>query len=95
MSSSISGAKLSIVYFPLTGNPAGHNHLLLAESVLQQFPETQLVIFILSNGIHPDPIKYKKIPAAHLRAEILRSTINDWTDPKKSIVAQIAAEYRF
>ncbi len=73
MSSPTSEAKLPTIYFPLTADPVGHNHLLLAESVLWQFPETQLVVFILSNGMHPDPLKYRKIPAATVRAEILRS----------------------
>ncbi len=57
MNSSTSKAKLPTVYFPLTADPAGHHHLLLAETVLRQFPETQLVVFILSNGMHPDPLK--------------------------------------
>ena len=92
MNSSTSKAKLPTVYFPLTADPAGHHHLLLAETVLQQFPETQLVVFILSNGMHPDPLKYRKIPAATLRAEILRSALNDWSDPAKSLAAKIAEE---
>jgi nicotinic acid mononucleotide adenylyltransferase len=92
MNSSTSKAKLPTVYFPLTADPAGHHHLLLAETVLRQFPETQLVVFILSNGMHPDPLKHRKIPAATLRAEILRSALNDWSDPAKSLAAKIAEE---
>jgi PncC family amidohydrolase len=92
MSSPTSEAKLPTIYFPLTADPVGHNHLLLAESVLWQFPETQLVVFILSNGMHPDPLKYRKIPAATVRAEILRSALNDWADPEKSLAAHIAEE---
>ena len=95
MSSSITEAKLSRVYFPLTGDPVGHHHLLLAESVLQQLPEIQLVIFIISNGIHPDPLKNRKITTAALRLEILKSALNDWSNPKKSIVAQFAEESGF
>ncbi|MED5241910.1 MAG: CinA family protein [SAR324 cluster bacterium] len=95
MSSSITEAKLSRVYFPLTGDPVGHHHLLLAESVLQQLPEIQLVIFIISNGIHPDPLKNRKITTAALRLEILKSALNDWSNPKKSIAAQIAEESGF
>jgi len=92
MSSSISEAKLPTVYFPLTADPAGHHHLLLAESVLRQFPETQLVVFILSNGMHPDPLKQREIPSAVMRMEILRSALNDWSNPKISLVAKIAEE---
>ena len=84
--------KLSTIYFPLTANPAGNHHLLLVESVLQQFTETKLVIFLLSNGLHPDPFKHRKILPAALRLEILRSALADWTDPKKSLPAQIAEE---
>ena len=95
MSSSISEAKLPTVYFPLTADPAGHHHLLLAESVLRQFPETQLVVFILSNGMHPDPLKQREIPSAVIRMEILRSALNDWSNPKIALVAKIAEESGF
>ena len=84
--------KLSTIFFPLTANPAGNHHLLLVESVLQQFPETKLVVFLLSNGLHPDPLKPQKIPTSALRLEILRSALADWTDPVKSLPAQIAEE---
>ena len=95
MSSSISEAKLPTVYFPLTADPAGHHHLLLAESVLKQFPETELVVFILSNGMHPDPLKQREIPSAVMRMEILKSAINEWSNSKISLIAKIAEESRF
>ena len=95
MSSSISDAKLRTIYFPLTADPAGHHHLLLVESVLRQFPKTQLVVFILSNGMHPDPLKHRKIPSAVMRMEILKSALNDWSNSKISLVAKIAEESRF
>ena len=84
--------KLSTIYFPLTANPAGNHHLLLVESVLQQFTETKLVVFLLSNGLHPDPFKHQKILPAALRLEMLRSALADWTDSEKSLPAQIAEE---
>ena len=84
--------RLSTIYFPLTANPAGNHHLLLVESVLQQLPETKLVVFLLSNGLHPDPFKHQKIPHAVLRLEILRSALADWTDPEKSLPAHIRSE---
>jgi len=90
MSSSIAKAKLHTIYFPLTANPAGYHHLLLAECVFRQFPETQLVEFLLSNGLHPDPLKRRQIPHAELRLEILRSALETWSDAEKSIPAQIA-----
>jgi len=84
--------KLSEIYFPLTANPAGYNHLLLAENVLWQFPETQLLVFLLSNGRHPDPFKTIQIADAYLRYEILRSAISDWSNPEKSLPARYADE---
>ncbi len=84
--------KLNTIYFPLTANPVGYNHLSLAECVLWQFPKTQLIIFILSNGRHPDPFKSGQIPPASLRNEILRSALREWSDPEKSLPAQFAEE---
>ena len=84
--------NLSEIYFPLTANPAGYNHLLLAENVLWQFPETQLLVFILSNGRHPDPFKTVQIPHANLRYEILKSALIEWSDPEKSLPARYADE---
>ena len=84
--------NLSEIYFPLTANPAGYNHLLLAESVLWQFPETQSLVFILSNSRHPDPFKTVQIPHASLRYEILRSALLDWSDPENSLPARYADE---
>ncbi len=85
-------SKISEIYFPLTANPVGYNHLLLAENVLRQYPETQLLVFILSNGRHPDPFKTIHIPHASFRYEILRSSLLDWTDPEKSLPARYAYE---
>jgi len=87
-----SEGNLSEIYFPLTANPAGYNHLLLAENVLWQFPETQLLVFILSNGRHPDPFKPVQIPHPSLRYEILRSALLEWSDPENSLLARYADE---
>ena len=84
--------NLAKIYFPLTANPAGYNHLLLAENVLWQIPETQLLVFILSNGRHPDPFKSFQISNASLRYEILRSSLLQWPDPESSIPAKYAYE---
>ncbi|MBC8257957.1 MAG: CinA family protein [SAR324 cluster bacterium] len=84
--------KLNAIYFPLTANPAGYHHLLLAECVLRQFPQTELIVFLLSNGLHPDPLKNQHIPQAAIRLQILRSALSDWSVPEKSIAAQIAEE---
>ena len=84
--------NLSEIYFPLTANPVGYNHLLLAENVLWQFPETQLLVFILSNGRHPDPYKTVQIPHASLRYEILRSALLEWSNTENSLPARYADE---
>ena len=90
MSNSTADSKLTTIYYPLTANPAGNNHLLLAESVFWNFPDTQLVVFLLSNGLHPDPLKQYQIAKSELRLNILRSAIVDWSDPEKSVPAKIA-----
>ena len=84
--------NLTKIFFPLTANPTGYNHLLLAENVLWQFPETQLLVFILSNGRHPDPFKDIQIPHASFRYEILRSALLEWPDSEKSLPARYADE---
>ena len=76
--------KLSTIFFPLTANPAGYHHLSLAECVLRQFTETRLIVFLLSNGQHPDPFTKQQIPEAALRLEILRGTLAEWSDPEKA-----------
>ena len=92
MTISTSDGKISKIYFPLTANPIGYNHLLLAENMLWQIPETKLIVFMISNGFHPDPLKREQIPNSLLRFEILMNAIRDWADPKKSIPAQIASK---
>ncbi len=77
-------------FFPLTGNPVGFHHLLLAECVLRQFPELEQIVIILSNGKHPDPTKEQAIAPKHLRLEILEKAIEEWNLPLKSFVAKIA-----
>jgi len=84
--------KFSTLYFPLTANPSGHHHLLLAESVLWNFPKTKLIVFLISNGFHPDKQKRKQIPKTLLRFDILMNALNDWNDPEKSLPAQIASK---
>ena len=92
MTISTSDGKIPKIYFPLTANPIGYNHLLLAENMLWQIPETKLIVFMISNGFHPDPLKREQIPNSLLRFEILMNAIRDWADPKKSIPAQIASK---
>ena len=93
MNKSASDSENSKIYFPLTANPVGYNHLLLAETILWQLPESKLIVFLISNGYHPDPLKRTAIPNSQLRFEILIRAIRDWANLEKSIPAQIASEY--
>ena len=81
----------SSVFLPLTGNPTGFHHLLLAECALRQFPEYGCVVFLLSNGQHPDPTKRQRILAAESRLAILRSVLADWPQPEFSYPARVLA----
>ena len=81
----------SSVFLPLTGNPTGFHHLLLAECTLRQFPEYDRVVFLLSNGQHPDPTKRQRILAAESRLTILRSVLTDWPEPGVSYPARVLA----
>ncbi|MGK5091997.1 CinA family protein [Deltaproteobacteria bacterium TL4] len=76
----------------LTANPAGFHHLMLAECALRQMPELKKIVFVISNGKHPDPTKTTLIPEKHLRLEILRSLLKEYKDPQKSYLAQLAKE---
>lgn len=73
----------------LTGNPAGFHHLMLAECALRQMPELKKIVFIISNGKHPDPTKTTLIPAKHLRLELLQSLLREYHNPKQSYLAQL------
>ncbi len=79
-------------FFPLTGNPTGFHHLLLAECVLRQFPEIQRIVFILSNGKHPDPTKEQAIVNKQTRLEILEKALQEFNDPQSSCVAKMAQQ---
>ncbi|MBF0289563.1 MAG: CinA family protein [SAR324 cluster bacterium] len=81
-------------FFPLTGNPTGFHHLLLAECVLHQFPEIQRIVFILSNGKHPDPTKEQTIADKQVRFEILEKALQEFNNPQKSHAAKIAQQTR-
>ena len=73
----------------LTGNPTGFHHLLLTECALRQFPQIQRVVFILSNGNHPDPTKKQSIPDKQIRLEILKQTLKAFGNPEESYPAKL------
>ena len=78
------------VYFPLTADPAGYHHLLLAECALRQIPGLKQVVFILSNGRHPDPLKRLRIPDGEVRLSLLRLALKGFTDPDLSYPTGLA-----
>ena len=77
-------------FFPLTGNPVGFHHLLLAECVLRQFAQLEQIVFILSNGKHPDPTKEQAIAPKQYRLEIFQKALEEFEDPLVSVVAKMA-----
>ena len=85
--------KIPIIYFPLTANPIGYHHLLLAENILWNVPETKLIVFLISNGFHPDPYKREQIPESISRLEVLEGAIKDWANPEKSVPAKLALNH--
>jgi len=94
--SAIDGSSLEgigeVVHFPLTADPAGFHHLLLAECVLRQIPQLKQVEFILSNGLHPDPTKRKRIPDGEIRLSLLRQALVSFADPRLSYPARLALD---
>ena len=81
-----------VVHFPLTADPAGFHHLLLAECALRQIPQLKQVVFILSNGLHPDPTKRKNIPEGEIRLSLLRQALVSFADPELSYPARLAMD---
>lgn len=77
------------IYLPLTGNPVGFHHLLLAECALRQFDSLEQVVFLLSNGQHPDPTKRQRILEKQLRLQILEQSLQDWGQPTTSYPARL------
>lgn len=82
-------------FFPVTGNPIGFHHLLLADAALRQFSQIQTVVFLLSNGKHPDPTKAKAIAPQTDRMELLQESIDSFPDPTQSQVALLAQQEEF
>ncbi len=80
------------VFFPLTANPAGYHHLLLAECALRQVPDAWKVVFLLSNGRHPDPLKHQGIPDAEIRLMLFKQTLEDFNNPQTSYPGKLALE---
>ena len=81
----------STLFFPVSGNPVGFNHFAAAEWLLRQNPGWNRVVFVLSNGRHPDPTKPDAEAAPEERLELLRRAIADVAEQDRSHLARLAA----
>lgn len=82
----------STLFFPLSGNPIGFNHLAAAEWMLRRNPDWRRVVFVLSNGRHPDPTKPGAEVDAATRLELCQLAIAAAADPARSFLAKQAAQ---
>ncbi len=80
----------STLFFPVSGNPIGFNHFAAAEWLLRENPAWERVVFVLSNGIHPDPTKPDAEAGRELRLEILTRAIAELADVERSQLARSA-----
>jgi len=63
------------LFVPITGNPAGYHHLVLAELALRQRPELSRVVYLLSNGHHPDPFKRSVTLPKDIRLQLMQDLL--------------------
>jgi nicotinamide mononucleotide (NMN) deamidase PncC/nicotinic acid mononucleotide adenylyltransferase len=82
----------STLFFPVSGNPIGFNHLAAAEWMLRRHPAWERVLFVLSNGRHPDPTKPGAEVDAATRLDLCRLSIAAAADPARSFLAKQAAQ---
>jgi PncC family amidohydrolase len=78
------------VFFPLSGNPPGFNHFAAAEWLLRAGQGWSRVVFVLSNGHHPDPHKPPAERDATSRLALLETMIGEVADPRRSLLARHA-----
>ncbi len=78
------------LFFPVSGNPIGFNHFAAAEWLLHGRPAWKRIVFVLSNGIHPDPTKPDAEAGREQRLELLTTAIAELGDPERSHLAAAA-----
>jgi PncC family amidohydrolase len=78
------------LYLPVSGDPLGFNHVMAAEWALRNAPDLERVVFILSNGHHPDPTKRGAHAPADQRLRIVETTVAEAADPSRSFLARRA-----
>ena len=80
----------STLIFPISGNPIGFNHFAAAEAVLCQNRALERLLFVLSNGRHPDPTKADAEVAPHMRLELCERSISAIADTEACYLARQA-----
>lgn len=80
----------STLFFAVSGNPIAFNHFAAAEALLRNDPGLERVVFVLSNGIHPDPTKPDAEVSAKERLELLEQALSQVADPAHSALARQA-----
>ena len=80
------------LFFPVSANPVGFNHFAAAEWLLRGNPAWRNVVFIPSNGHHPDPTKADAELPQQARLELLRSAIAEVAMEDRSHLARLAAQ---
>ncbi|MDH4246819.1 MAG: CinA family protein [Deltaproteobacteria bacterium] len=83
---------IGTLFFPISGNPIGFNHFALAEWLLRENPTLRRVVWILSNGRHPDPTKPPIAFPAEERLALCRTALETVADPAHSLLARRAAQ---
>lgn len=82
----------STLFFAVSGNPIGFNHLAVAEWLLRLADGPRRVVFVLSNGRHPDPTKPDAEVPPEQRLRLLESAIAEVADPGSSFLAARATQ---
>ena len=72
----MSGDRSNFVLFPVTANPIGLHHLLIANQALKKLGHSGQIVFVLSNGWHPDPSKTPAIASQEQRLEWLQQALS-------------------
>jgi nicotinamide-nucleotide amidase len=80
----------STLLFPLSGNPIGFNHFAAAEWLLRRAAGCERVLFVLSNGHHPDPTKADAAVPAQERLHLCELACEAVADPARSFLARQA-----
>jgi hypothetical protein len=71
----------STLFLPVSGNPIGFNHFALAEWLLRRSSAWERIVFVLSNGRHPDPTKQDADVGAADRYALAQAAIAASADP--------------